>query len=895
MSDKRMQDLEKELEKVKTERDELQQLFSMSIDLVCVAEIETSEFVRLNQAASTILGYEAEEMVGQSFFDFIHPDDVQTTRTIVRAALKKGEKIVNFRNRYICKDGTCRWLSWSAQADEKRRFVYAMARDITEHKRNEDLLNSRHQLMNTLLDNLQVGIFMADAPSGRALLANKKAKELLGRTDMPGEESIFLSEFYQVFQSGTGNLYPEEQLPISKGLKGQSHHVDDMIVRRPDGREVFLEVFGSPVKDGAGQVTASLVSFSDITQRKKDEAAISRLSREWQTTFNAINAAIWVLDEKQVITRSNKMAETLFNLPEGEMIGRHCWEIVHNTLEPIPECPVLRAKKTKKRESMEIRMGEACFEVTVDPVFEKDGAFKQAVHIIADITERKKKEEQIRRREEEYRLLVENQTDLVVKIDTDGRFEFVSPSYCAMFGKTQEELIGEPFMPMVHPDDRQTTEQVMKNLFEPPYTAYIEQRAMTAEGWKWLAWVDTAVLDANNEVKAVIGVGRDINDLKAMQKELRHAHKLESVGVLAGGIAHDFNNILSIILGNSELALDEEITPLTEESLEEIKAASLRAKGIIKQLLSFSRKADQEIQPLDIRPIVKESVKLIRASLPSNISIQNRIHEFQKAVLADATQIHQVIINLCSNAADAMPAGGRLEIEVEQVSFDSLPPERGIDLSPGDYLALRIRDNGSGIAPEIKEKIFDPYFTTKEVGKGSGMGLSVVIGIVKSHNGAIFADSEPGQGSCFTVLLPTTSDGSQHSASPADDLAEGGTERILFVDDEAAIAEMTGRILERLGYTVEVQTNPLTALNRVGEMPAGYDVLITDLTMPGMSGLELAEKAKGFSPDLPIIVCTGHSQGVNEEMTSGRDIDICLVKPVSKAELSAAIRRVLAQ
>ncbi|MCG8619095.1 MAG: ATP-binding protein, partial [Desulfobacterales bacterium] len=328
---------------------------------------------------------------------------------------------------------------------------------------------------------------------------------------------------------------------------------------------------------------------------------------------------------------------------------------------------------------------------------------------------------------------------------------------------------------------------------------------------------------------------------------------MESIGTLAGGVAHDFNNILGIIIGNAELALDDtpEWSPVNSH-IQEIKTAGLRAKDVVRQLLSFTRKTEAERTALELTPVVRESLTLMRSSIPSSIHIEERYEENTPAIRADATQIHQVVINLCTNAAHAMwESGGNIEVEVavETVAAGPEASSKGID--PGTYLTLDVRDSGPGISPEIREKIFDPYFTTKEVGKGTGMGLSVVHGIVQSHNAHIRVESTPGAGSVFTVYFPAVA-GRPIGAVPDEagpEVARGRAASILFVDDEKAITDIMTRTLERLGFDVTAANSPEDALRCFSENPSGFNLVITDFTMPGMNGLALTERIKALRPE----------------------------------------------
>ena len=390
-------------------------------------------------------------------------------------------------------------------------------------------------------------------------------------------------------------------------------------------------------------------------------------------------------------------------------------------------------------------------------------------------------------------------------------------------------------------------------------------------------------------------VVHDLTELIALEKQLQQAHKMESIGTLAGGIAHDFNNILSIILGNTELVLDD--TPdwnPAHHNIQQIKTASLRAKDVIRQLLSFSRKTEQEQKPMDISPVLKESLKLIKSSLPSSIEIRENIPDFCHTILADTTQIHQVLINLCTNAAQAMSEnGGVLEIAVNTFNRETNIEGEFDNLPAGNYLELIVKDTGSGIDAKTVEKIFDPYFTTKEVGKGTGMGLAVVHGIIKNHNGYIYVNSAIRKGTCFTIFFPIVADPPEPKSCTIVDTYPQGTETILFVDDEEDIVEIVAQVLTKLGYKVEAFTSPAKALEMFKANPDDFDLVISDMTMPQMSGKILSNKIKALRSDIPIIICTGYSSLMDEKESKIAGISAYAMKPVSMTEMSKLIREIL--
>jgi PAS domain S-box-containing protein len=395
-------------------------------------------------------------------------------------------------------------------------------------------------------------------------------------------------------------------------------------------------------------------------------------------------------------------------------------------------------------------------------------------------------------------------------------------------------------------------------------------------------------------ISQIVILKKEQAEKREIEAQLQQAQKMESIGTLAGGIAHDFNNIMGIIVGNTELALDD--VPKWNSayySLEEIKKASLRAKNIVKQLLSFSRKTDQKLQPIQIVLVIKDALKFLRSTIPTTINIHQNIQTAEETILADPTQINQIIMNLCINASHAMEqTGGDLSVTVKKVILDNNSAKNNSDLKSGAHIKIMISDTGPGIDPKIIDQIFDPYFTTKEVGKGSGMGLAVVHGIVKNHNGAITVDSGLGKGTKFIIFFPLVSKKAMIESKTSQDIPRGN-ETILFVDDEISIVKMVQRMFERLGYKVETATTPQDALERFSLNPDHFDLVITDMTMPQMTGVKLSKKLMAIREDIPIIICTGHSTLVDEERAKDLGLAAYVMKPIDLQQTAQTIRKVL--
>jgi signal transduction histidine kinase/ActR/RegA family two-component response regulator len=392
----------------------------------------------------------------------------------------------------------------------------------------------------------------------------------------------------------------------------------------------------------------------------------------------------------------------------------------------------------------------------------------------------------------------------------------------------------------------------------------------------------------------------DISARKQMEKEreelrirLHQIHKMESIRTIAGGIAHDFNNILFIIIGNIELAFEEtrDWHPVYPK-LETIRTAALRAAEIVKLLLSFSQTSNEEQAPTDLIPVIKDALILLRASIPTTIGIHTEFPDGAVMILSDKIQIGQILMNLCTNASQAMEqTGGLLEIGV---GTKVLPEESAGALPAGNYAEITVSDNGPGIDPGLLGRIFDPYFTTREVGKGSGLGLAVVYTIVKNHKGTITVQNRPEGGARFTMLFPMVDQKPGIKTEPTDESFHG-TERILFVDDEVNVTEMAMELLKLFDYRVEAMSDPEDALAVFKLNPGYFDVVITDMTMPKMTGAKLAEKLIRIRPDIPIILCTGHSSLIDEEKARQLGIAAYMMKPVSMAKIAKTIRKLMDQ
>ncbi|MCL7489375.1 MAG: response regulator [Desulfobulbaceae bacterium] len=425
------------------------------------------------------------------------------------------------------------------------------------------------------------------------------------------------------------------------------------------------------------------------------------------------------------------------------------------------------------------------------------------------------------------------------------------------------------------------------------YNAQGEQRLVEVSGYP--------VFDDSGEIAQMIEYSKDITEVKKAEEErvqledkLRQAQKMEAIGTLAGGIAHDFNNILTAIIGYGEMVKDT-IPEGAEarQDIDQVLKAGQRAKDLVQHILTFSRQSQKEYGPIQVHLVVKEALKLLRATIPTTIEIRENIDPRCGSIISEPTAIHQIVMNLCTNACHVMEnTGGTMEVTLAPVTLSREETMNHPDVETGPYIRLSVRDTGTGIDPSTLGRIFEPYFTTKKQGEGTGMGLAVLHGIVTGHRGMINVESTLGKGAVFHVYLPRADTDSAYELT-REEVVPGGEESILLVDDETAVAEMEHRMLKRLGYRVTSRVSSIEALHAFRENPARFDLVITDQTMPQMTGAELAIQILKIRPDIPIILCTGYSKHINENNAKALGIRAFIMKPLLKSEIAGLIRNVL--
>ena len=634
-------------------------------------------------------------------------------------------------------------------------------------------------------------------------------------------------------------------------------------------------------------------------QRRKAEEALRKSEEKFSTAFQ--ESPSWVvlssLDDGTYIEVNEAFLQTT-GFTRDEVIGRTSVELAtwenpqerEDLIQRIKTRGYVRNEQVLRR----TKNGNLLNMWVSGDIIEIQGQ-KCLLSMSMDITNRIKAEAELRESESRLRAILVANPDPVVVYDAQGCPIFINPAFTGVFGWTFSELDGRQ-IPFVPDDQKELTGQKIKELYESGIPVQFETKRLTREGRTLDILISAAIVRDNlgHSTGMVVNLN-DITERKRIAVQLRQTQKMEAIGTLAGGIAHDFNNLLGAIIGYTELVqmdLNED-SPAGQQLNQVLKAAG-RAKNLVGQILTYSRKTERELRPVKITPILKETLQFLRASIPTTIAIRTEFKSENDVVSADPTQINQILMNLGTNAAHAMEEyGGTFRVALENVWLDREDIPAGSNLHPGYHVRLTVSDDGQGMDKETQSRIFEPYFTTKEPGEGTGLGLSVVHGIVVSIGGDIRLYSEPGLGTTFHIYLPVTSSDIEKIPEWEPVQIQTGRESIMFVDDETVLSDLGKKMLEHLGYRVTNYLSGSEALTAFQNNPAAVDLVITDQTMPQMTGLEMAREMVRIRPDIPIILCTGFSRQVSQEKLDEIGIKGFLYKPVVMKDLAAAIRSAL--
>ncbi len=834
------------------------------------------------------LGYEPNFGLGRSIFDFIHPEDHAAVEAAFRLNLQgiPGDR-TECRLRH--RDGHYVWFEEYSEPlylDGALIQVNGVLRDIQERKVAEESLREREAMYRALVDHSHDGIFIVGVD--RFLFVNPRATSIVGYT---------LEELYAL--NPWTLVHPDERARVQdnayrrvRGEEVPSRY--NVRILHKNGSLIYAELSLSKIPF-AGQ-WAILGTLRDITQRLESEAALRNSEERYRLLVENQGEGVGYVDEEERILFMNRAAEGILGRPRAELLGRCLSDFTDaRDFEKIRgETLKRKAGITSTYEMGFLRPDGERRQVlvTVTPHRDDQGRSQGALGIFRDITSIKQAEAELRR----LSTAIAQASDSILVTDTAGTVLYANPATERLLGLAQPRIQGRKVTDLTHggndgsPFDGRWGEVVAGHSF----CARMHHRRTNGT----TVQTDTTLSPVRGDdgaVQYVVLTSRDVTREAELEAQLRHSQRMEAIGVLAGGIAHDFNNLLMPILGFAELAQDlvREDQPKLTSYLEEIQGAGHRAADLVSQILLFGRQMDHDRQPVELHPMVKECLKLMRAALPATITIDAQLDEACGHVLVDPSQIHQVLMNLCTNGFHAMrESGGKLGVTLDRVT--TTVPLQAIDgdLPPGAYIRLRVSDNGCGMSPEVCQQVFLPFFTTKKVGEGTGLGLSIVHGIVAGCDGGILVESEIGRGSTFTVYLPAAQKSAPPNVSHVEYPARGH-EHILVVDDERPIGQMLCEALGLLGYRVSAFQDGQEALAAFLANPEGYDLVMTDFSMPDLTGPELGAALWRVRPGLPVLLMTGFSEELDETSARKQGFANLLKKPLPLSDLARALRQAL--
>jgi PAS domain S-box-containing protein len=762
--------------------------------------------------------------------------------------------------------------------------------EISERIQAEKTITASKAFLQTIIDSLPQQLMVINRDFSIAL-ANRPALDLLGKTALPGNIHCHqVSHRNDVPCSGDEHPCPlVEILHTGKPVTAEHIHTDSL------GNPLIVEIVASPIFDEAGEVFQIVESCRDITARRQAEERLLESEQKYRTILESIEDGYFETRLDGTITFVNRSMCRIMGYSRDQLIGMNNrdfssvettrqmyrrFRVIFDTGEPSP----IATYEVTTRDG-ETRL----LELTATLMHNRNGQPEGFRGVARDVSDLAQAQKALEESEERYRKLSEVTMEGICFND-DSRIIDVNDAFARMFGYPREELIGiNAAGQLIAHEYREAVDRVDRTNSHKLYEAI----GVRKDGTHFPIEIEGRGITYKGRQVRVASV-RDITERKRSEQRLTMMQKMQAIGTLAGGIAHDFNNILASIMGYTEISLLKTAADSPVSShLQNILQASHRARELVAQILSFSRNEEGEVRPVNVGLIIKETLKLLRPSIPTTIEITPEIDSQVGQIHADPTQIHQILMNLCTNAAHAMrAAGGRLTISLTGLDLDEMTPNRITGAAPGPYVCLTVSDTGKGMDGNTLGRVFEPYFTTKEKGEGTGLGLFVVHGIVQRFNGWVDVASKPGEGTTFSIFFPKIESAVFADPPPRESLPSG-TETILFVDDDEIIVAMASEMLSSLGYRVIPAASAADALRIFREVPDSFSLVITDQTMPGMTGEKLIGLLREIKPDIPVIICTGFSEIMNPNKARECGINGFLMKPVEMTKLAHMTRRAI--
>jgi len=842
-------------------------------------------------ASWTMLGYGPNELIGRLVYDLVHPEEKDEDIRVFSELLKRPGASIAGQFQFKHKTGSWRWLDVVATNLLHEPAVNGIVlnyRDITERKLAQEELYRSRQMLRLVLDNIPQRVFWKDR-NFNYLGCNKSfaidagfqdPSEILGKNDFELSwrevAAIYRADDADVMESNTTKINYEE--PQSS----------------PDGKTLWLKTSKVPMHDLDGNVIGILGTYEDITERKRSQEELLTEKTRFQQLYENLSLGIAMIDEQDRILAVNPAFTRIFQYGVEELRGRKINQVI---VPPqfVEEGEMLseeaRHGKPVEREGWRQRKdGELVYvRIYGVPIISNDETVG-IYGIYEDISQRKRAEEKVR----EQAALLDVSRDAIAVQDLNGTILYWNKGAELLYGVPESEMLGTTVAPFYKPESSGEQREAFEHVIRHGEWSG-EVRHMTKSGKEIILqsrW--SLVRDQYGQPSSILVVATDITEKKKLEAQFHHAQRLETIGTLAGGIAHDLNNVLAPILMSIELLESKLTDEKTKRLVTTIETSARRGSDIVKQVLTFARGVEGERVTLQAKHLLRDMERIALETFPKSIEIRSDIPKALWTVQGDATQLHQVLLNLCINSRDAMPQGGVLEIKAENVELDEEATQIHLNARPGRYLTFSVSDTGIGIPAEIMDKIFDPFFTTKEVGKGTGLGLSTVLGIVESHKGFVTVKSEWGKGSEFTVYIPAVADTEAEIVrEPHLEMPKGNGELILIVDDETSVREIMRASLETNGYHVVEAKNGMEAAVVYEKQRGDIKLVITDMMMPTMDGTAIIRLLCRLNPSIKIVVVTGMSEEEQISEAIKKNVYGFLRKPFRADKLLNAVHNAL--
>jgi PAS domain S-box-containing protein len=880
-----------------------------------------SHHATVNERWTTMLGLPPDADAGTTGWqERVHPDDWPRDSAAQQAHVDGHTERYEAEYRMRHAQGHWIWILDRGQVLERDALgvplrMLGTHMDITERMHSRLALERSEQNLATTLHSIGDAVIATD-PEGIVVRMNPTAERLTGWSAAAAIGQP-LAAVFRILNARTRQplLDPVHHVISTGEVVGLAN--DTMLLAR-DGHAYQIADSAAPIRTPDGTVTGVVLVFSDVTGAYQVQQALRANERRLRSLLDNLHAGVIVHGPDSQVLDANPTACRIAGLTLAQMRGKTAadpaWQFLEEdhrpmALERYPVCRVLAGGAALQDMVLGVRRpglpGSVWVLVNAYPTRDGEGRIEQVVVTFTEITELKQAEERIRAAQGDLQATLEAVPDLLFDVDRDGRFhDFRSPRSDLLYatpaqfmGRTVQEVMpaeaGAVMMAAIHQADASG------------HTSGVQYELELPSGRHWFELSVARKPVAAGEPARFIVLARDITERRraelerqALERHLQEAQKIESIGTLAGGIAHDFNNILAAILGNVALAReDAEAGHPVTESLNQINRAGVRARHLVQQILAFSRHEPRGLASQPLRPVVVETLALLRATLPAGVRLDTVLPDTPVEVRGDSTQLQQVLMNLCTNAWHALPEqGGCIEVGFERISPGESLRQQLAELPAGDCVHLWVRDNGSGMDEATRLRIFDPFFTTKPVGRGTGLGLSVVHGIVRAHQGAIVIDTAPGQGTSFHLYFPLP------EAAPAPAAAEpgfgsaapGNGQHVIYIDDDDVMTVMVERLLRRAGFRVTVSTDPVAALALLHARPADFDAVVTDVNMPAISGIELAQQLARLRPELPVVISSGYLSDELRALATRAGVRAVMQKEHTFEELARLLHTLLA-